>query len=630
MRLAGGAPRGRGSMRKRVLVLILAALLVFGVVPISSAATPAYTAGEDFMVAGGYEGQTSPDIDYPWIVYHDGATCPASISVYNFATDEYVHIVVWDSSIYGFNNPSISGNWIVFGTDTESGYGSIYAVDLMDPETIAEPILIADGEDVSSCYGNPAIEGTTAVFRRDDNGGIYAIDVTDLASGMWLVSDTYDDDGLYRYGPEIGDGWVVCKADTSYKGSGSLEAYKISGRTVVDTVVIDEVHDATGNLAYDGPSTADGMLVYQQSGSWDYTGDPAPDSGTAIMLRDLEAGTTMQLSDSDANTSGREHPVINDGLVSWHDMRGGNWEVYVYDLASDVETCLVEAVDDLYAGRTSTADGIVAWHDHRDGDGDDSDADLYAMFVGSTPPAPAADAYGTVTGNTLSVAAPGVLANDTDPDDDSLTAELVTGVANGALALHADGSFTYTPNAAFVGTDSFTYVVNDDVYSGGPTTVTIVVIPSGEYAAGSVVYRFYNPGTGTHFFTSSVEERNNVIAQYPGVWHYEGVAFLSIPAAGTIPLHRFYNPFTRAHFYTASNAEKANVLATWPTLFTYEGTTFSVATGPGVGKVPVYRFYNVESRSHFYTTSAWEKDHIIATWPKVFRYEGIGYYVVAP
>jgi hypothetical protein len=152
----------------------------------------------------------------------------------------------------------------------------------------------------------------------------------------------------------------------------------------------------------------------------------------------------------------------------------------------------------------------------------------------------------------------------------------------------------------------------------------------GGYDTSAVVYRFYNPSTGAHFFTSSVEERNNVIAMYPGVWYYEGVAFLAAPSAGTTPLHRFYNPFTRAHFYTASDVEKANVLATWPGLFVYEGTTFSVSETPGAGKIPVYRFYNVQSKSHFYTTSAWEKDHIIATWPKIFTYEGIGYYVVAP
>jgi VCBS repeat-containing protein len=55
-----------------------------------------------------------------------------------------------------------------------------------------------------------------------------------------------------------------------------------------------------------------------------------------------------------------------------------------------------------------------------------------------------------------------VLGNDTDPDDgDLLTAIPVDNPTNGTLALNDDGSFTYTPNTDFSGTDSFTYVAND-------------------------------------------------------------------------------------------------------------------------------------------------------------------------
>ena len=54
-----------------------------------------------------------------------------------------------------------------------------------------------------------------------------------------------------------------------------------------------------------------------------------------------------------------------------------------------------------------------------------------------------------------------MLANDTDADGDPLTATLVSGPANGTLTLNADGSFVYTPNANFNGTDTFTYSVSD-------------------------------------------------------------------------------------------------------------------------------------------------------------------------
>ena len=66
-----------------------------------------------------------------------------------------------------------------------------------------------------------------------------------------------------------------------------------------------------------------------------------------------------------------------------------------------------------------------------------------------------------------------VVANDTDPDEDALSAARGTGPANGTLVLGADGSFTYTPNADFTGTDSFTYTVSDG--NGGSDTGTVVL-----------------------------------------------------------------------------------------------------------------------------------------------------------
>lgn len=54
-----------------------------------------------------------------------------------------------------------------------------------------------------------------------------------------------------------------------------------------------------------------------------------------------------------------------------------------------------------------------------------------------------------------------VLANDLDPEGDALAVSLVAGPSNGTLAQNADGSFSYTPNGNFFGTDSFTYRLND-------------------------------------------------------------------------------------------------------------------------------------------------------------------------
>lgn len=58
------------------------------------------------------------------------------------------------------------------------------------------------------------------------------------------------------------------------------------------------------------------------------------------------------------------------------------------------------------------------------------------------------------------------MANDTDVDGQTLTAELVADVTNGLLELAADGSFTYLPDPDFSGTDEFRYKVYDgELYS---------------------------------------------------------------------------------------------------------------------------------------------------------------------
>lgn len=97
-------------------------------------------------------------------------------------------------------------------------------------------------------------------------------------------------------------------------------------------------------------------------------------------------------------------------------------------------------------------------------------------------PVAAEDTY-TATENTpLTVAAPGVLANDRDVEGGALTAVLVSGPTNGTLILNADGSFTYTPDAGYSGCDSFTCKCNDGTADSPPVTVNININPAGGLA----------------------------------------------------------------------------------------------------------------------------------------------------
>ena len=71
----------------------------------------------------------------------------------------------------------------------------------------------------------------------------------------------------------------------------------------------------------------------------------------------------------------------------------------------------------------------------------------------------------------------GVLNNDTDTEGNPLSSTVVTNVSNGTLTLNADGTFVYTPNPNFFGTDTFTYQANDGTNNSNVATVTITVNP---------------------------------------------------------------------------------------------------------------------------------------------------------
>src|SRR5439155_1325633 len=92
-------------------------------------------------------------------------------------------------------------------------------------------------------------------------------------------------------------------------------------------------------------------------------------------------------------------------------------------------------------------------------------------------PQAADDSYTTNEDTTLSVAAPGVRANDVDVDGDSLTLTVTGGPSHGTLTLNQDGSFGYVPAANFSGSDTFTYVLNDGSVDSAPATVTITINP---------------------------------------------------------------------------------------------------------------------------------------------------------
>lgn len=93
----------------------------------------------------------------------------------------------------------------------------------------------------------------------------------------------------------------------------------------------------------------------------------------------------------------------------------------------------------------------------------------------NTAPVAVTDSYQATMNAALTVAAPGVLGNDSDPEGSPLSAVLVTGPSNGSITLNANGGFTYSPTAGYTGTDSFTYRARDGALDSGVVTVNLTV-----------------------------------------------------------------------------------------------------------------------------------------------------------
>lgn len=395
-------------MRSRRLAALLALVLVLGVVPMTASAGPGFIVGEEYPVSLAPAGQVQPDIDYPWIVWKDERAAWGEDTDWGDLTDIYAYnFITGEESVVCTaageqSNPSISGDWVTYSDNrADDGYCDIYAYNL---ET-GEERLVAGGGMVYR--GNPAIDGDVIVHNYWDNedpvhyGDIWGYSISEDESFPICQAPGYQRE------PEIGDGWVVWRDDR-------LSQTSIFGANIADEsecVTIAAGWDDEGSYGwYTDPSVDDGICVAEHywydrgagEGHYAIVAIPLDEVGPdGVDPADIEIISTV------TDDAQRRHPVIADGLVTWHDARIGAYEVYGYDLATGTETLLVAAegyedeenggtsaqawVWEKYAGRTATGDGIVAWHDHRVEIDEDTEEpvnedylnhdDLYVMFT---------------------------------------------------------------------------------------------------------------------------------------------------------------------------------------------------------------------------------------------------------
>ena len=280
-------------------------------------------------------------------------------------------------------------------------------------------------------------------------------------------------------------------------------------------------------LAWDASSDATvvGYKIYRgtSTGIYDYEKDVG-DVTTAV-ITGLDTGTDYYFSATAYNSNKDESNFCNEVKVSVQpvdtdkDGISDSDELSVYgtnpnnpdtdgDGLSDGEELTIWQNS---WNADSDNDGIINLLD-KDSDGDGfsdgvevsngSDPASYnAASPANQPPSGINDQYSVTSDKSLSITASnGVLSNDNDPEGAQLEAVLVSGPSRGSLELFTDGSFTYTPDPGFVGTDSFTYYPSDGVQNGNTATATVRVAAATNalrVSEGLVALYDFKEGAGT-------------------------------------------------------------------------------------------------------------------------------------
>jgi VCBS repeat-containing protein len=200
-------------------------------------------------------------------------------------------------------------------------------------------------------------------------------------------------------------------------------------------------------------------------------------------------------------------------------------------------------------------------------------AESGVIAVVNNPPTADADSYTVDEDETL--AGSSVLAGDSDPDGDNLTATNASDPANGSVTLQPSGTFTYTPDSNFNGQDSFTYQASDGRGNvSAPATVTITVNPVNDAptltGGNSVVAAVAAPFTQTEWVDGTpgpLNESSQTISFEVQMSTLDSAAFLVLPtvnAAGTLT----FTPQLPANVSASVIARDVEGLTSAPTNFT--------------------------------------------------------------
>ncbi len=306
----------------------------------------------------------------------------------------------------------------------------------------------------------------TGNFSSSDDSGQFAVLVRTNGAAIFMAFDNFDETGFVNQSVTVAANGTFSKVNIDGEGAnitGQFTASGVSG-TYTTPFASNGTFSGTqqsnsGSLRpfggfYSGPLSGNVFQSGIQIGTF---------SGTLYMILAAN-GVSFSFFEGSATASGITE-IVEVGLLQSGATASNICQSVA--LGGVVFTCNFNSASFTFAGTFSITDGILSasgnWSLTR------------RVPLPNSAPVAVADGYTTKGNRSLVVAAAGVLGNDSDPDGDPLTANLVSGPTNGSLSLQSNGGFTYTPTGGFSGVDSFSYRANDGLVAGNTASVTITV-----------------------------------------------------------------------------------------------------------------------------------------------------------
>ncbi|HYD11759.1 MAG TPA: Ig-like domain-containing protein, partial [Allosphingosinicella sp.] len=366
---------------------------------------------------------------------------------------------------------------------------------------------------------NVAAPGVLANDTDAESNALTAV----LASGPSHGMLTLNADGSFDYVPEAEFSGVDSFSYWAYDGNSfgvpvtveiTVNAVNDAPAALDDNYATDE--DTTLSIAAPGvlandtdaegnaltavlvSSVSHGTLTLNSDGSFDYTpdsdfngvdsftyraNDGTADGNVMTVYLTVNPVSDVPVATADSYMTDEDTPLMVAAMAG----------VLANDTDADGDALSAILVDDVLHGTLSlSADGSFLYTPDADYHGADSftyrvndgtaDGNTVTVSINVNPvndaPAGVADNYSTLKNTVLTVSGPGVLGNDTDAEGDALSATLVDDVSHGTLTFNSDGSFSYTPESGYVGSDSFTYRANDGTADGNIVTVSLSIDPA--------------------------------------------------------------------------------------------------------------------------------------------------------